>query len=289
MTVFSAENEHLSLSVKEQGAELSSLKLKATGREYVWQGDPDIWYGQAPILFPFIGRLLDDTYRVNGKEYSCEKHGIARKRAFSLKERTASSLTLVQTEDGDTLKMYPYRYELTVTFTLKGGVLKAAHTVKNTDSGVMYFSIGAHPGFNCAIGDVLAFDTPQTLFTERIDENAMLTDEKIPLLNGQKELMVTDTLFDKDALILSGYTGSALTLKGNDYALRFRFFDAPLLGIWAKPKAPYVCLEPWFGVNDSYDKKQDVSQKRGILSLKPDETFTLTYEAEPLQGKMFTE
>ncbi len=283
MEIFSAQNEFLSLGVKDFGAELTSLTLKSNGREYVWQGNPDIWYGQAPILFPFIGRLLNDTYRVNGQEYTCPKHGLARKRAFTLKERTSSSLVFVQTEDEDSLKMYPYRYELIVVFTLIGDVLRVEHTIKNTNDTVMYFSIGAHPGFNCAIGDILEFDTVQTLSTERIDENAFLIDEKFPLLCNQKQLTITDTIFDKDALILSGYTDSAVTLKGKDYALRFRFFDAPVLGIWAKPKAPYVCLEPWFGVNDGYDKKADISQKRGILSLRPKESFSLTYEVQPLQ------
>ena len=97
--IYTAENEFFTLGVKEMGAELTSLKSKKTGTEYIWEGNPDIWYGQSPILFPVIGRLLDDKYRLNGKEYSMEKHGIVRKKPFKLVEKTNDSLTFLQSDD----------------------------------------------------------------------------------------------------------------------------------------------------------------------------------------------
>lgn len=280
MNIFTAENEHLSLKVKEMGAELSSLALKKNGREYIWGGNPDIWYGQSPILFPFIGRLLDDKYLVNGKEYTCPKHGIVRKKPFSLVSKTSSSLTFLQTEDDSSLLQYPYKFKLYITYTLNGRSLMVNHKVVNTNDCKMYFSIGAHPGFNCEIGDIISFSTPQVVKTERIDDESILISEKFPLLNNEKNIIITDDLFVNDALIISGLTEESLTLKGKDYSLKFSFFNAPVLGIWAKPSAPYVCLEPWFGINDDYNKKSDISQKRGIIELNAGETFSFNWNVE---------
>lgn len=281
MNVYYAENDILSLGVKEMGAELTSLRLKKTGREYIWYGNPDIWYGQSPILFPFIGRLLDDKYRVNGSEYTCPKHGIVRKKPFILTEKTDTSLTFLQSEDEQSLTMYPYKFNLYVTYSLDGDKLTAVHRVENTNDTAMYFSIGAHPGFNCSIGDVLLLSEAQTVRTERIDSESILMDKTFPVLNNGKEIPITKDIFEKDALILSGLKGGRVTLKGSGYFLEFNFFDAPVMGIWAKPGAPYVCLEPWFGINDSYDKKDDISQKRGIMSLDPGKSFTFKWEAKP--------
>lgn len=281
MSIYNAENEYLSLKVKKMGAELNSLVLKSTGCEYIWQGNPDIWYGQSPILFPFVGRLLDDKYRVNSREFTCPKHGVARKRPFKLVDSTKSSLTFLQTEDKDTLLLYPYKYNLFITYELQGEKLVTTLRVDNTNSCIMYFSIGAHPGFNCDIGDTLNFSTPQTVFTERIDETGILTGEIFSLLINEKALTITENIFDNDALIISGLTENCLTLKGRDRYLIFRYFDAPLLGVWAKPNAPYVCLEPWFGINDNYDKKNDISEKREILSLKAKDSFSFRWEAQP--------
>ena len=114
--VYSAENSNFTLAVKEMGAELNSLKSKDTGIEYIWNGNTDIWYGQSPILFPIIGRLLDDKYTLDGKEYSMDKHGIVRKKPFTLVEKTGDSLTFVQTDDDESVTKYPYKFELKVKF-----------------------------------------------------------------------------------------------------------------------------------------------------------------------------
>ncbi len=281
MNIYNAENEYLSLRVKQLGAELNSLVLKSTKFEYIWQGNPDIWYGQSPVLFPFVGRLLDDKYSVNSREFTCPKHGVARKRPFELVSSTKSSLTFLQTEDNDSLLLYPFKYNLFITYELFGEKLVTTLRVDNTNSGIMYFSIGAHPGFNCDIGDTLNFNTPQTVFTERIDEMGILTGEKFPLLKNEKALTITENIFNNDALIISGLTENTLTLKSRDRYLIFSYSDAPILGIWAKPNAPYVCLEPWYGVNDNYDKKKDISEKRGILSLKAKDSFSFSWEAQP--------
>lgn len=279
--IYTVENEFFTLSVKEMGAELTSLKSKKSGIEYIWQGNTDIWYGQSPILFPVIGRLLNDKYRLNGKEYNMEKHGIVRKKPFKLVEQTKTSLTFLQTDDEASMKIYPYKFELLVTFTLKDKGLEVSHKVVNKNDSVMYYSFGAHPAFNCEIGDYLEFDTPQTVLNEQIDDESLLLDNQVELLKNEKRVTIEKNTFDHDALILSGYTDKVISLKSDKHNRVVRFnFDSPILGIWAKPNAPYVCIEPWWGINDNHDEKADLSEKREIMSLNAKEDRTFSWYAE---------
>ncbi len=279
--IYTAENEFFTLGVKEMGAELTSLKSKKTGIEYIWCGNTDIWYGQSPILFPVIGRLLDDKYRLNGVEYSMEKHGIVRKKPFKLVEQTTDSLTFLQSDDEASLKSYPYHFDLFVTFKLNGAALEVTHKVVNKNDTVMYYSFGAHPGFNCEIGDYLEFDNPQTVLNEQIDHDSLLIDKQVKLLDNEKVIKIEKNTFDNDALIISGYTDKVISLKSHNHNRVVRFnFDSPVLGIWAKPNAPYVCIEPWWGINDNRDKKDDLSQKREIMSLQPQNSKTFSWCAE---------
>ncbi|MBE6751091.1 MAG: aldose 1-epimerase family protein [Ruminococcaceae bacterium] len=280
--IYTIENDHFSLSVKEMGAELTSLKSKKTGFEYIWQGNAEIWYGQSPILFPVIGRLLDDKYRLNGKEYSMQKHGIVRKKPFNLVEKTDSSLTFIQSDDEESLKIYPYHFDLFVTFRFTDNGIEVSHKVVNKNDGVMYYSFGAHPAFNCKIGDYLEFDNPQvSVMNEQIDEESYLLDNQVELLKNEKRITLRKDTFDHDALILSGYTDKVISLKSDEHNRVVRFnFDSPVLGIWAKPNAPYVCIEPWWGINDNHDKKSDLSEKRGIMTLHAQESRTYTWSAE---------
>ena len=278
--IYTAENALFTLGVKEMGAELTSLKSKKMGYEYIWCGNTDIWYGQSPILFPIIGRLLDDKYRLNGVEYTMPKHGIVRKRPFKLFERTDDSLTFVISDDEETLKSYPYKFELFVKFILTENGLKVSHTVVNKNDGVMYYSFGAHPGFNCKRGDAIGCQHAQTLCTERIDGESILIDETFPVIENSKKIVITKDIFDNDALILSGITDKKLSLLlGGGRKIDFNF-DSPVLGIWAKKNAPYVCIEPWWGINDSYDKKSDLSEKRLIMSLEKGEARTFEWSVE---------
>lgn len=280
--IFSIENEFLSVKIKKYGAELNSVKSKETGIEYLWQGNPDIWYGQSPVLFPIVGTLLDNKYRVDGREYELFRHGCARKRDFEVKETGEGFITLTQSFNDDSLKAYPYRYVLDITFRLDGKKLTVTHTVRNADDKRMYFSIGAHPGFNCSIGDVLEFDQEETdVVNEMIDEDSILFDEKFPSPIDGRIFTITEHIFDKDAHVLSNLKSKKCTLKSKNrpQEVEFTFGDAPYLGLWAKPGAPYVCIEPWYGINDSREKKADFSQKRAIESIDTGEVFEFSWSA----------
>lgn len=279
--IYYAENEFFTLGVKEMGAELTSLKSKKTGIEYIWNGNEEIWYGQSPILFPVIGRLLDDKYRYNNTEYEMAKHGIVRKKPFKLINKTADSLTFSQTSDEESLKIYPFEFDLQVTFQLTDNGLSVTHKVINNDNKEMVYSFGAHPAFNCEIGDYLEFECDSKLLTERIDHDSILIEDTFPVCMEGNKLYLTKNLFDDDALILSDYKSKYVTLKSDKHNREIKFnFLSPILGIWAKPDAPYVCIEPWWGINDNYDKKQDIREKRAIMTLEAQNTASYNWNIE---------
>lgn len=277
--IYTIENSNFSLGVNDIGAELHSLKSKKTGTEYIWYGTPEIWNGQSPVLFPVIGRVLDDKYRLDGKEYNMPKHGIVRRKPFELFDKTNNTLTFVKKDNKETYEMYPYHFEFYVTYTLLENGISVSHKVVNKDKKEMYYSFGAHPGFNCEIGDYLEFSENETLSTERIEE--YLTNETYPVLNNEKKITITDHIFDHDALIFSGYKSNAIYLKSNRHSRVVKFnLECPLLGIWAKPGAPYVCIEPWWGIDDGYEPKKDIREKRGIMSLAPENDKTFSWSVE---------
>lgn len=275
------ENEILKIGVKEQGCELTSIYAKKEQREYLWQGNPEYWAGQSPILFPIVGRLIDDKYRLDGKEYTMPKHGFARKMKWDFLEKSDDSVSFILKETPETLELYPYIFEVKVTFSLDGNRLTVSHTVTNKNNKVMYFSLGAHPAFNCKIGDKLSFDLEETLETEKIDlVRSLRLPEAYPVLNNERDITVTEHIFDEDALILHGIKSENITLHTDNADIKFNLGNAPYLGIWAKPGAPYVCIEPWWGVNDSTEKKDDFSQKDAICKAEPGTSQTFIWYAE---------
>lgn len=282
--MFYLENDLVSVAVKEKGAELSSFKSKVTGIEYLWQGNPDVWSGQSPLLFPIVGTILNNKCTINGKEYEMRRHGIARHRDFVLKEQGDNFITLTQKYNEESLKQYPYKYIIDIEFRLDGKKLTVTHTVRSEEDEAMYFSIGAHPGFNCKIGDYLEFEENETLNCEMITPDAILDGKLHPSLVNSKIFEITEHVFDNDAHILSGMKSDTVYLKSNfrSQVIKFNFGKVPFLGLWANPGAEYVCIEPWYGINDSYEKK-DFSEKRGIQKVMPGEEFVFPYSAEIIE------
>lgn len=280
--IYTIENEEIRVRVKEFGAELTSFFDKKTQTEYLWSGDARIWGGQSPVLFPIIGRLKNDTYRLNGRSYTMPKHGLARKMPFTVVREEENAVTFLLTEDEQTLQAYPFRFRLLLTFSLEGRRLTVRHTVENVNEERMYFSLGAHPAFVCQIGDCLTFEQKETQDTALLDlSESLRTGETRPVLRDENTIRITEHIFDEDALIFRELRSSLVTLEafGGTRNVKFRF-HSPYLGIWAKPGAPYVCLEPWYGVNDSYTSTGNIEEKEGIIALDAGESFTADWSAE---------
>ncbi|MDB9720924.1 aldose 1-epimerase family protein [Winogradskyella sp.] len=287
----SLSNHLLQVKIKFTGAELCAINAIKSNTEFIWQANADIWGSHAPNLFPIIGSMKDDSYIYNGKTYHMIKHGFAR--ANENFEITKSSETEIKfrLNSNDTLhKMYPFLFQFDIDYTLKENVLTVNHTVFNKDSNTMYFSVGGHPAFNCPLYKDetytdynLEFEKPETSQSYLLNmTSGLVTDQKISVFTEGHKIPLHKNLFNNDALIFKDLKSRKVTLnhKSKGPVLSVSFNDFPFLGIWAKPNAPYVCIEPWLGIADSETTNQNIEEKEGIIALNAGETFSASYNIE---------
>ena len=284
MILIRIENEYYTVSVNPLGAELSGIRAKDDGYEYLWQGDPAVWSGRSPLLFPIVGRLKQDCYIYQGKTYQLEKHGFAMGEMFEIAQQSDSSVSLRFSSPEKYAAVYPFRYDLTVTFALDGKSLIVSHRVTNRDTSPMYFSLGAHPGFHTHEGAYLEFPLPETVMAQRFDDDKIIRPERTPFLNGERIFHLQKHTFDDDAYVLEGLRSPYVRVvdPAAGRSVRVSFGKAPFLGIWAKPGAPYVCIEPWCGIDDDTKQSGVLKEKKGIVSLNGGENFDFSYVIEPM-------
>ncbi|MFZ9045896.1 MAG: aldose 1-epimerase family protein [Cyclobacteriaceae bacterium] len=278
-------NEQISATVNLHGAEISSLKKRDTNTEYIWQADPSFWGRHSPILFPIVGRLKDDMYIHNGLTYRLFQHGFARDTAFKLVRQEGSCACLSLKSNNQTLEVYPFKFELLISYELKGNQIGITFEVINQDHQEMFFSIGAHPAFNCPLHQeeirsdyTLLFPNPETASTQLL-ENGVRSGSTIPVLHEQRELIIADDLFERDALIFDSLTSRMVTLKKEDLNIVSVHFEGfPYLGIWSRDRdSPFICIEPWQGIADQISHNLQLSEKDGIIKLKAGEVFKCQY------------
>lgn len=281
------ENQYLKIGVKQVGAELCSILNKRTGTEHIWQADPDIWSSHAPNLFPVIGVLKDGKYLYEGVEYEMPKHGFVRhNKDVSLKHSSENYLNFLLTHSGETRKIYPFKFQFEITFKLKDKNLEVSHKVSNLDEKIMYFSLGGHPAFNAPLQEdeeyedyYLEFDRKMKLDSLRLGKKGLVSKKTKTILDKEDKIQLNRHLFDKDALIFREIPSKKVSLKSQKLGevLTVEYSDFKNLGIWAKPGAPFVCIEPWLGIADFEDTDQNIESKKDILKLEPGEDFRASY------------
>ena len=290
MKSYTIKNKKFQVSVKETGAELCSFQSLKTNIEYIWKADPDVWSGHAPNLFPIVGALKEGSFLYQGKEYALPQHGFVRfSKNINLIDNTENSLTFGLKYSKETLAIYPFKFEFQIKFTLEENKLIVAHKIINHGDDVMLFSLGGHPGFTCPVHDgekytdyYLEFEKPETAQTWQVIENGLIGEQTFPVFDEPTKINLHPQIFDKDALVFKNLNSSKVCLKSkrSGQVLSLEFNDFSYLGIWAKPDAPYVCIEPWLGIADSFDSDRNLKNKEGILSLDPKKDFIATYSIE---------
>ncbi len=279
-------NNNFTAKISDLGVELRSFRDEIRGEEYIWQGDPEIWQGSAPVLFPIVGRLKDGQYLFNNKKYQLNKHGIARTSIFSLHHDKEIEKSFILVSNPEIELCYPFKFEFIVRFRIEAGLLQISYTVKNIGNEMMYFTLGSHPAFvlplnECMLEDYyLEFEMEETLDRYFL-KNGLLSVEPVPLyLNNEKIIPITKELFENDALIFKNIRSKEIYIKNTKtgHRLLLDTGNAPHLGIWAKPGAPYVCLEPWYSYDDSIDSNYDITNKSGIMKLDFGEEFIAGYK-----------
>jgi galactose mutarotase-like enzyme len=281
------ENAYLRISAKASGAELISIKNKSNSLEYLWQGDPQFWGRRSPVLFPVVGKLKNNTFKSEGNSFQLPQHGFARDHYFELISSGSSSLVYSLKSDNETLKCYPYKFELKITYTLLKNKIGVRYEVLNTDEKKIWFSIGGHPAFNCPLDPkekfnnyFLEFDQKETAEIHLLTDG-LLNGRTQAFLKNSNKIELNEKVFAQDALIFKGLKSSSVSLKSNSSSasLVFYFKGFPYLGIWSKP-GPFVCIEPWYGHADTVYFEGELKDKPGILSLEKGVAFSCEYAIE---------
>jgi galactose mutarotase-like enzyme len=282
----------LTARIHPLGAELHSL-TDAAGREYMTDADPAYWTGHAPILFPIVGELRGGTYRLDGREYALPRHGFARRSRFELIEHRGHIARFRLSDSAETRAVYPFAFALELSFRLHGTRLEVEALVRNTGREPLPFNLGFHPAFAWPLpdgGDKLAhailFEHEELADLRGLDDKGLLAGRTSSPLRGDT-LALTPELFANDALVWDALESQSVTYRGAGAtpALHVAFPDTSYLGVWQKPGADFICIEPWQGLADEAVFEGDFAEKAGLVTLSPGTTrsFRLDVTVRPAE------
>jgi galactose mutarotase-like enzyme len=277
--MFKLQSARVEIMINPLGAEIQQLK-HATHGNVLWQKNDQIWNRFAPILFPIVGRLMNDQYTLNDQSYTMRQHGFARDQVFQVIEHSEDSITLRLTDNEQTLAQYPFRFELLVKYTLYQDKLEIEHRVTNLDVKELYYSLGGHPGFHIE-GKLSAYDLDfgddYTVQQHLITGNYYNGKTKEIQLSRKFEL--SDDLFASDAIVIKSPPFQSIGFgKINGPKLFSLHCDTwTAVGLWTKPGAPFFCIEPWWGWADALNSSGNMKEKEGIISLEPGTHSTHKY------------
>lgn len=286
------ENDNLVVTINEAGAELTSVFNKDAELEYMWTADPKYWGRHAPNLFPIVGRLRGDQFSVNGEKYHLNQHGFARNMIFEVVEASDVHAVLRLTESPETLRMYPFNFQFDVVFDLAADdTLSIQYVVNNPDEvESLFFSVGGHPGFNLPLDGGKFSDYYVSIEPEKVFHRVRLVgpysnpttptpfDAKIPLRLRHED-------YHDDAIILRTErqpVSFLLARLANQHGMRMTVDNAQYVGIWTPEgkEAPFICIEPWWGIADTIDATGNFKEKYAINVLAAGDTFTGSYSMQ---------
>ena len=286
---YEIKNEHIKAKIKSFGAELNSLQKIDEDLEYMWQGDSKYWNRHSPILFPIVGRLKNDSYTYQNQKYNMTQHGFARDKEFEVVKNEADFMEFRLKSDEKTLEIYPFSFELYLSYKLEKNSLIVSYKVINKSDDKMLFSIGAHPAFNWTLKEdekkedyFLEFENIKQTKRYFLNDKGLVYDS-VDLKIIDNKIALNEELFKNDALVFEDFNIKTLTLKNskNENFVKLNFENFPYLGIWSKPSgAPFVCIEPWFGVADEENSNQKLEEKKAMITLQKDESFSCFYSIE---------
>lgn len=280
--IIELSNNRVCAKIDYHGAELKSYMRD--GKEYMWCGDPAYWNRTSPVLFPFVGAVADGVYSVDGQEFKMGQHGFARDMDFRLVESTNESCKFVLSSNEETLKKYPYEFELYISYQLFENGIEIIWEVVNNGEKDLQFSIGAHPAFNCILNDsaicILKEGKPLKEFTNSVFGKGLLTDKKAQINLSDGIMNLDEHSFDGDAYVLENSQADQIDILTKEYEKVLSVkFTSPLVGIWSPPgkNAPFICIEPWYGRADKEGFSGDIKEREWNNSLAPGKSFKVSY------------
>ncbi|MCA0996705.1 aldose 1-epimerase family protein [Alloyangia pacifica] len=275
----------LTLTVAALGAEMQSFRK--AGAELLWQGNPEYWSGRAPILFPIVGPAPEGRIRIGSHEAEMGQHGFARRRAFTLLEAGKTMCRHALSDDAETRAQYPFAFRLEVTHRLHRGRLEVSAEVINTGDVAMPFCLGFHPAFAWPLPGT--GDAPHEVMLANAGEPKLarikggrLPDSRHPSPFAAGRLLLEPEQFESDAMIFPEGAGDALTYGVFDGPrLQFTFENLPVVALWQKPGAPFLCVEPWHGMHARVGASAELSERPGAISLAPGDSARFGYTVTP--------
>jgi galactose mutarotase-like enzyme len=283
------ENDWLKVGIVRHGAEVRKVIHKKNGLDYMWTGDEGYWGRVSPVLFPIVGRLKDDQYQLDGQTYKMSQHGFLRDVEFDVAEQTSTNVSFVFESLGRFAHTYPYEFKAIIRYRLMEDSLIVQWQILNENSDEMYFSIGAHPAFQIPLLENENIEDYHLTFTPSTNKNVMEYELKNVAVHQKgpaddlSTIQLSETLFAHDALIYSNIDKVTLGSKKSSYGVEVMFQGFPFVGIWSKymeadgTMAPFVCIEPWYGIAETYDSTGNFKEKLGVNKLEAGETFQAEY------------
>ena len=280
------ENSKLRAVIDTHGAELKSLQAKETGIEYIWYGKPEFWGRHTPVLFPFVGRLKEDQYEFDGKTYQVGQHGFARDNEFSLLEHENNRASFSFKFSEKTLALYPFKFELVISYDLSDDGIKTSWLVKNLDKQKMFFGIGGHPAFNVPLEEGLSFEDyyfeiQPAGVKKRIPFVPPFLNPNEKLEEQVAKIAITRETFINDALVYETPEATSIAIKSDKskHYLTLSYEKMPYVGLWSTypVESPFVCIEPWWSFADTLDDTGKLTEKTSIQSLEAGEEFSTEY------------
>ena len=275
------KNEALTICVAEMGAELQSIKDRE-GREYMWQAGEQ-WPRHSPILFPIVCSVNNNTYVVDGKEYHLPRHGFARDTQFTVISQTGEKVTLALHDTDETLQVYPYHFNLAVTYRLEGNKVHVIWHVENTDTREIHFQIGGHPAFKVPGGKLeglVKLDNEEPLDVLKSYADGSHDMVEIPLEADRGVMEINNNFFRNDSVkIHKSQTRRAMLMDTNGKPAVTVDYKAPVCAFWSPygKQAPFVCIEPWYGIGDPRGFKGEFKDKPLMNHLLPGASFMSRY------------
>ncbi len=282
--MYTLKNYKNLVSISEQGAQIIDWINTTNKQTVLWAVDEHYWNRVAPVLFPFVGRLKNDSYTFGSQSYPMKQHGFARDSEFEVVQSSTDCLELKLRSDAATLQIYPFEFELNIVFTLIESTLRVENTVINSGAASMYCSFGAHPGFHIdgSISDYSIQIQGMESAERHLIHNGYYTgDTEIVPFENDGILNLKESFFEQDAIVFKHEDIQKMRiLKQGVAVLDFETqgIMAPYWGIWKKPGAPFICIEPWWGIADHVNATGDLMQKEGMQIIEPSKSITFVYQ-----------
>ena len=282
---------NIAIEVNSTGAELKSMINE--GIDYIWCSDPKYWNRSAPVLFPVCGKLKDLETYIDGKLYHIGQHGFLRDLEFDFVSEENGTIVYRNTYNDETLKIYPYKYQAEIAYTILDDGVKTEFRIKNIDDKEIMFNIGGHPAINCPLYPeedfndyTIHFEKPEVVNSPLIMKDATL-DFNTTVLHypSLTNLLLKKEIFYIDTIIINNVKSRVVTLTNrNKQGIKFSFENFSTLAIWTPHNdAPFVCIEPWQGYNDVIDSDKQYAHKADLVHLKPNEEYRCSYTIEILK------